>query len=158
MWWEWDPRNKITNNQKNIFFFPVTMFYVHCSFCFDMNLFLWQYIRDQCLTSLFMCRLLLELTLVENLVGNSTHSLDPCCLEHLGCCFLLFFQRYRLFVSNLGASTSCCIAPRRLRSGRQREIAEDKLGKENKKEGKKELGLWELLILFKFSSSVVRSF
>ena len=79
----------------------MTLFYVHsCSFYFDMNLFLQQYIRVQYLTSLFMCRLLLELTLVENLVGKSTHSLGPCCLEHLGCCFyLLFFHTYRLFVS-----------------------------------------------------------
>ena len=95
----WDPWNKIIN--QKCFFFLVTLFYVHsCSLYFDMNLFLWQYIRVQCLTSLFMCRLLLELTLVENLVGKSTHSLGPCCLEHLGCCFyLLFFHTYRLFVS-----------------------------------------------------------
>ena len=92
---------KQNNKPKKCFFFLVTLFYVHsCSFYFDMNLFLWQYIRVQCLTSLFMCRLLLELTLVENLVGKSTHSLGPCCLEHLGCCFyLLFFHTYRLFVS-----------------------------------------------------------
>jgi hypothetical protein len=107
------------------------------SFCFDMNLFLWQYIRVQCLTSLFMCRLLLELTLVESLVGKSTHSLDPCCLEHLGCCFcLLFFHRYRLFLS--WCSYFMLYTPTRLRSGRQtKEIAEDELGKENKKEGRK---------------------
>jgi len=38
----------------------------------------------------------------------------------------------------LGAFTSCCIAPRRLRLGRQtRETAEDELGKENKNEGKR---------------------
>ena len=51
-----------------------------------------------------------------------------------------------------------CISPGSLWSGRQiSEIAEDKLGKENRKEGKKKvIGLWKPLIICTFRTSIVR--
>ena len=50
-----------------------------------------------------------------------------------------------------------CISPGSLRSGRQTsEIVEDKLGKENRKEGKKVISLWKPLIICTFRTSIVR--